>query len=53
LLVGCVKSLVALVVVVIVLWFTAGVYLYKIKDEGTLYLDGARGVASITRESET
>ena len=43
----------ACLVTAAVLGYLAAVYLYKIKDEGTLYLPSARGVASITREADT
>ena len=47
------KTLVMLALVTLIGGFIAAVFLYKVKDEGTLYLENAKGSASITRETDT
>ena len=48
-----IRCLLALLVVTLFAGYLTLVFLYQIKDSGTIYLPNARGVASVTRESDT
>ena len=48
-----IRTVLILTVLSLIGAYVALVFLYQVKDSGTLYLPNARGVASITREKDT